>query len=329
MKRFILVAIILVTAFHSRAQSNATEIEYFLDTDNGFGLNTVLNITTPDTDITQQVLADIPLSTEIGYHKLYIRVKDINGNWSHTTRKNIEVVAPLTQNNIIMGEYFLDQDPGFDAGTAFSINPENEDIEQQFSAQILATTELGYHKLYGRVKDSKGNWSQTFRKNIEVYENPVTNLVEIEYFFEDDLGFGSKSIEPIGTPAMDGKWTFNVPYPEGNFDINNEFLFIRVKDSNGNWSITTTVDEIVTLGTENWIQKSTLVYPNPFNDNLFIDIQDDIQVNTINIYNMLGKRVYQTNFESQNIDLTVLSKGIYMMQLDSDQGKATFKIIKQ
>ena len=152
MKRIILTAIIFATTFCIGAQSNTTQVEYFLDEDNGFGLNTIVNVTSPDVDITQSVLANIPMSTPIGYHKLYMRVKDADGNWSQTVRKHIEIVAPFSQNNIVMGEYFIDEDPEYGTAISFVINPEQEDVEQAFTAQILGSTTLGYHKLYGRVK---------------------------------------------------------------------------------------------------------------------------------------------------------------------------------
>ena len=328
MKRIIFTAFLLVITLCIRAQSNATQVEYFLDTDNGFGLNTVLNITSPDTDITELVTANIPMGTSLGYHKLYMRVKDADGNWSQTVRKHIEIVPPFAQNNIVMGEYFLDQDPQFGTATSFAINPEQEDIEQAFTAQIAGSTTLGYHKLYGRVKDSKERWSHTFRKNIEVYLNPITNVVEIEYFFDNDLGFGTKSIETIGTPEADGTWTFNVPYPAGSYDFN-DILFVRVKDSNQNWSITTVLDEVASLGTESFLQKSTSVYPNPFNQNINLITPNSSEINNIRVYNALGSEVYESSLFLNNINLEFLSPGLYFLQLSTKTSQALFKIIKK
>lgn len=328
MKRIVLTTIVLVMTLCIRAQSNATQVEYFLDIDSGFGLNTIINITSPDTDITQAVIANIPMSTSVGYHKLYMRVKDADGNWSQTIRKHIEVVSSFTQNNIVMGEYFIDQDPEYGTATTFSINPQQEDIEQAFTAQILGSVTLGYHKLYGRVKDSKGNWSHTFRKNIEVYLNPNTNIVEIEYFFDGDAGFGTKDIESIGVPEDDGSWTFNVPYAAGNYDFN-DTLFVRVKDSNNSWSITTILDEVESLSTSNWLEESTLVYPNPFSKNLSISIPNQVEITKIEIFNTLGQTVYSSSENKTSLELSSLKSGLYILNLETNLGKATFKIVKK
>ncbi|APY10792.1 hypothetical protein BWZ22_05855 [Seonamhaeicola sp. S2-3] len=328
MKRIILTAILLAITLGIRAQSNATQIEYFLDVDNGFGQNTVLDIASPDIDIAETVLADIPSGISAGYHKLYIRVKDVNGNWSQTIRKHIEIVAPFVENNIVMGEYYIDDtDTGYGNSTTFPINPEEQDIEQAFTAQIAANVSLGYHKLFGRIKDSYGNWSHTFRKNIQVYLNPDTDIVEIEYFFEDDFGFSTKSIESISTPSADGAWTFNVSYPTGNYNFNDN-LFVRVKDSNNKWSITTILDEIESLSIDTYLQEKTLIYPNPFSDNLFIKLPDNQTILKTKIYNNLGQVVYTSSKNNSNIKLDSIPNGLYVLVLESESGKAAFKIIK-
>lgn len=329
MKRIILTAIVLAITLGIRAQSNATQIEYFLDADNGFGQNTVLDIASPDIDITETVLADIPSGTSVGYHKLYMRVKDADGNWSQTIRKHIEIVAPFVENNIVMGEYFIDEDYQYGTGTSFTIDPETDDIQQAFSAQIAANTPLGYHKLYGRVKDAYGNWSHTFRKNIEVYQNPNTNLVEIEYFFGDDLEFGNNTVVEITEPETDGTYTFNVPYPTGNYSFE-DVLYVRVKDSNQNWSITTTLDEIATLEVNDFLIKSTLLYPNPFNEQLNIKLPNNVTILKTEIHNSLGQTVYSSTENKTTLKVEHLKSGLYFLNLKTDMGgTASFKVIKQ
>lgn len=330
MKQIILTIAVLAITMGIHAQSNATQIEYFLDVDNGVGLNTVLDVTSPNVDITEVVLANIPSSTSIGYHKLYFRIKDADGNWGHTFRKHIEIVKPLAQNNLVTGEYFIDEDPEINNAISFNINPQEKDIEQAFTAQILASTPLGYHKLYGRVKDANNNWSHTFRKNIEVYLNPVTNLVEIEYFFGDDLDseFGNNTKISIDTPKKEGTWTFNVPYPTGNYSFD-DALFVRAKDSNSNWSITTTLDEVASLSTEDNVLKSTRIYPNPFSETISILLTNTISIKNITIYNTLGKEVYKDNSNTKDLNLGFLPQGVYFLQLSTNTAKGTFKIVKK
>ena len=332
MKRITFSAILLAIAMGIYAQPNVTQVEYFLDADNGIGMNTILDITSPDVDIIDAVLANIPPSTSIGYHKLYIRVKDENGHWSQTVRKHIEIAAPLTANNVVMGEYFLDEDYGYGAATSFTINPQEEDIEQAFSAQIAGTTTLGYHKLFGRVQDNNGNWSLTFRKNIEVYLNPDTNIVEIEYFFDSDLEFGNNTIVSIDEPEVDGTWNFYVPFPEGPYDVNVDGpLFVRAKDSNDKWSITTTLDEVdPNLSVSEVVENSLFkVYPNPTDGFINISSSVDITITNTVIYDLTGKTLYQSKQNLHQLDVSSFPSGIYILNLTSDKGSASYKLIKK
>ena len=327
MKRTILTAILLAIAISAYSQSNTVQVEYFLDTDNGFGMNTVLDITSPDIDITETILADIPSSASIGYHKLYIRAKDDDGNWSQTIRKNIEIFSPV-ENNVVMGEYFIDVDPQFGVANTFDINPEAEDIGQAFEAQILASATLGYHKLYGRVKDAQGNWSHTFRRNIEVYLNPDLNILEIEYFFGDDLEFGNNTIVTVDEPEADGTWSFDVPYPSGDYSFD-DVLFVRVKDSNEKWSITTILDEEGTLGIRDSLLKTITISPNPFSNEVEIKSTSAIDIKTITVYDITGKNVYSSLENLRIVDLSSLESGIYILNLKTETQNASFKIIKQ
>lgn len=328
MRRIIFTVFLLAITISVRAQSNVVQVEYFLDADNGFGMNTVLDITSPDIDVIETILSDIPSSTSIGYHKLYFRTKDANNNWSQTIRKHIEIFAPVVENNIVMGEFFIDEDPGVGTAITFNINPQEEDIEQQFNAQIIEATTLGYHKLYGRVKDSYGNWSHTFRKNIEVYLNPETNIVEIEYFFNDDLEFGNNALVSVSVPEEDGTWEFDVPYPAGNYSFD-DVLFIRVKDSNGNWSITTTLDEIESLGIKNNLYKTVHVSPNPFTDSINLESSKSVIFHKITVFDITGKVVYTSSDDLRILELGHLESGVYILSLSTEAEMATFKIVKQ
>ena len=64
-----------------------------------------------------------------GQHTLYLRTQNVNGVWSITSNREINVInypayrtAPDTASNIVAAEYFFDLDPGFGQGTAIPVN---------------------------------------------------------------------------------------------------------------------------------------------------------------------------------------------------------------
>ncbi len=327
MKKLLSLIWFSLVTINMTAQDDIHQVEYFIDKDEGVGLNTVLDIDA-GVDIAASIVANIPSGIEVGYHKLYIRAKDENGNWSQTTRKNIQIVQSETDNAVVLGEYYIDDDPTYSSAVSFEISPQDEDIDQAFTAQIAENASIGYHKIYGRVKDNYGNWSQTFRKNIQVVatqENP--EIVAIEYFFDEDLTYGATNVMNLEDPSNDGSWTFRVDYPEGEYDFE-DVLFVRVLDDHGNWSQTTVLDLIEELGLTELDRNQFSIYPNPVRDIINIQLNKDLQINDISIFDMGGKRVFSSKLNETAYDLNQLNSGIYILNLTTNKGKASYKLIK-
>ena len=234
MKKYIGMLAGLLLVLSAQAQTVATG-EYFIDTDPGFG---------GGVSFTGAPIADGNFSfsvnmgaTAVGFHKLYIRTKDSNGKWSHTLRKDFEVLPTSISANLVLGEYYFDIEPGFGSGAAFSTTPAT-DGDFPFVANIPAVT--GFHKMYIRTRDSNGKWSYTVRRDIEVLpaiSNP--NVVAGEYFVDTDPGFSGATAFTV-MPASDG----NFPFPVSVAGVSKGYhkLFTRTKDENGKWGLTARKD---------------------------------------------------------------------------------------
>jgi len=233
MKNFIILWFCMGLSLASLSQ-NVVQAEYFIDTDMGYGNNTLLSLT-PAADGTFQL--SIPVSSyQPGYHKLYIRTKDSDGKWSLTSKRNIEVPASDAKTVIASGEYFIDTDPGFGMGKPITITSPDSIILQNFLAATTGLSE-GYHKLYGRFEDNLGKWSLTFRRTVEVYKSDTNKVLNGEYFFKTDLGFGSCNGVSFAVPAADGSYLINIP--RNTIPADADTLFLRVRDDIENrWSIT-------------------------------------------------------------------------------------------
>ncbi len=311
------------------AQENITQVEYFLDADLGMGANTVLDIKS-GVDIETSIVANIPTDIKSGHHKLFIRTKHSDGKWSHTARKNLNIVDPAVHNKIVAGEYFIDGDPAHTFALSFEVAQQNMDIEQEFMAAISADLTTGYHKLFARLRDANGHWSQTFRKNIEVTEdNETPQITEIEYFFDSDPTFGKATVLKLDDTAADVSYTFSVAYEADSYSFDN-VLYVRAKDSNGNWSLTTALDEIdENLGIATLVQNTFTLYPNPVNDLLHIDSQENVKILGYSMYDLNGKKVFIFDANKDTYDLSELDSGMYILQIKTNKGAASYKIIKK
>ena len=85
-----------------------------------------------------------------------------------------------------------------------------------------------------------------------------------------------------------------------------------------------------TLSNENFLLNEILIYPNPTNDILNINYgTNNIDIKSIGIHDMLGKKVYQNNSKVESIDLSNFNSGIYLIEISTENnGKITKKLIK-
>jgi len=104
--------------------------------------------------------------------------------------------------------------------------------------------------------------------------------------------------------------------------------------------IATSIDNVVwesTLGIKDSKLSSFNIYPNPSADrNITVSYDSDTNAsekNNISVYNLTGTKVFETDMTNnsgsnmQNLNLSALSSGIYIMKLQSGKNTATKKLI--
>lgn len=211
--------------------------EYFIDTDPGPGAGVPISITEGQ-DISfsfDAALTGIP----DGFHKLYVRVRDAQGNYSlRQPHIFLKYATPApTAPQIVKAEYYIDTDPGLGAATPVPVTA-GQDIVFSFAAVINSLPD-GLHRLVLRCKDEKGVWSnaamQCFFKSA-VPVNPAAPIVAAEYFLNLDPGLGHGTGIPL-TEGLDLTFSFN-PFIGALAKDNFHHLFVRVLDTAGNWSLT-------------------------------------------------------------------------------------------
>ena len=72
------------------------------------------------------------------------------------------------------------------------------------------------------------------------------------------------------------------------------------------------------------------VYPNPATENLFVELDSKIKTAQSNISDLSGKSIINTKLSNQNnIDISGLQLGMYMLTVSTENGSETVKFIKQ
>jgi hypothetical protein len=139
---------------------NVNKVEYYFDTDPGFGNGLDVPVTAALDIANFNFSADVS-AVSTGFHTLYIRPRDANGKWSETAYRTFykpAVQQPLP--TIIEFEYFINTDPGSGNGVKKMVAIANYFQNFSFDACLLNAPQ-GANKLYIRAKDSNGKWSET------------------------------------------------------------------------------------------------------------------------------------------------------------------------
>ncbi|WP_345232606.1 FG-GAP-like repeat-containing protein, partial [Hymenobacter saemangeumensis] len=148
-----------------------TRLEYFIDTDPGFGLGTAVAIPASSGSDAANVGIVVPLgSLSTGFHRMNIRGRDASGKWGLTTVRSFYYEPlPAAAPNIVRAEYFFDNDPGFGLGTPVAVNPAAPDVAGLGIVADASALANGLHRFSLRVRDASGRWSlvtsRTFTKN--------------------------------------------------------------------------------------------------------------------------------------------------------------------
>jgi len=220
--------------YHGKAQ-NITRLEYAVDTDPGWGNGTQVAVT-PGPDVTASFTIDLS-GVQNGFHMLYARTCDAGANWSATHHYPFLTVDVSSLPNIVQAEYFMDTDPGFGNGTQVPVSPGTDlTFFMQLNPLLYPT---GVHQLYVRVKDEQGDWSITHSALVYVGGNAQPDITRLEYFVDQDPGFGNGTQVDI-TPGVDIFKVFNIAtdtLAEG-FHV----LYARAMNDFGDWGMTGTVN---------------------------------------------------------------------------------------
>lgn len=83
------------------------------------------------------------------------------------------------------------------------------------------------------------------------------------------------------------------------------------------------------LSTNNFSKNKLLIYPNPINETLHFSLLENEIVNEYEIYNLLGKKIISNKLIENQIDVSYLSKGVYLLKLQTNGGVLNSKFIKE
>jgi PKD repeat protein/murein DD-endopeptidase MepM/ murein hydrolase activator NlpD len=209
-----------------------TQMEYFFDSDPGFGNGEPL-ATDYDTWEENSFLLDYSQLNE-GYHTLFVRAKDSFGTWSLVATKDFYSLHTNDVQYITQMEYFFDNDPGYGMGKPITVA--NNTIEEQNVILDFSGLTEGYHSLFVRTKDNLGKWGTIASKPFyRITDSNPVNITNVEYYIDSDPGIGKATNEKVSPTLM---LQHNVFLDLNSLNQGSHKLGIRVRNGHLNWSDT-------------------------------------------------------------------------------------------
>jgi hypothetical protein len=141
----------------------------------------------------------------------------------------------------------------------------------------------------------------------EAYTTVVDAYEVLEFDFNN---------EAIGTAALNESYPFNMASLFFNFGSAGDDQTVYYFDN-------ISFGSPISLGLDSVSNETFKLYPNPVEDHLYIQ-SSDTTIKNIDIYNILGKRIYSSTSENR-LDMSSYSAGIYFVKINN----STFKIVKK
>jgi hypothetical protein len=218
-----------------RETKDITAFEYFINRDPGFGAGQRTAVLPAAPDVQQQITVNVD-TLPSGLHTIFVRAQDNTGAWSHTNSFSF-VRAVIPPNYAVTAlEYFIDHDPGFGAATPVSV-PAGANIDRMFNVTLPDSLPVGTHTLYVRTCNENGEWSVTQHFDfVSIRFNSPDKIVAVEYFVDDDPGFGAAVPLPGVVPGVAVDRVFAVDVSA--FTVGMHTLYVRARSENNRWSVT-------------------------------------------------------------------------------------------
>lgn len=126
-----------------------------------------------------------------------------------------------------------------------------------------------------------------------------------------------------GENSFDGFFGLNISLASNGNTI---IIGAPGNDGNGSGSGHARVFDLsALLSSDEYVLSQFILYPNPANNQVNIQLQEGLELKQVNIYNTLGQFI--STSKEKIINTSHLSVGMYLIEIETNQGKATKQLV--
>ncbi len=191
--------------------------------------------------------------------------------------------------------------------------------------KLLLLTFLGFFAANAQTTYNL-EWYMGIGSNVDLTIDQGDTIIwtwgdEAPHTVENKVG---SSVETFNSGILTGMGV-QYPYTFTAVGINKYFCGVHGNSMSG----TITVREV--LGVEDNSLNKISLYPNPASSTLNLVLSKNMQTGEIGVFDILGKKIYSEEFESNNnisIDISNWSSGNYFLKVVSGENSQTQRFIK-
>ncbi len=207
----------------------------------------------------------------------------------------------------------------------------NSGYSHDFAAIAISANAAGDVAICGSVRDSTTGYDKPFTmrlKRIECNASAVVTDATSTSFTANAAGVTAPAIAYVYKEGDEGyRYTDtldannNVSFSDLDEDA---FYFLKIVDGNGCEVIIEVDLANTSVGIGNVAQSMDLqIYPNPANEFLVINCDEEIE--TAEVYNIIGEQVIFVKGQITKLNVSPLAKGLYTIRLKTNEGKTAVK----
>jgi hypothetical protein len=295
--------------------------EWYIENDPGFGSGNTIDIIAGSTLEESYSASTSGLSN--GRRFVHLRCQNEAGAWSIPLKVPFKVqradLPPIAD-----GEWYIGNDPGFGAGTPIDLEA-GEVVDGLETANTEGLSQ-GRNFAYLRFQNEDGDWSVPLKRPFVINDKFPLDVVAAEYFIDEDPGIGSGiPIEVDADHFVEESYLAEV---SPALEIGDHFLYTRVQNEVGDWSINLVrTFSVGTVSTEDQaLLNTTTIYPIPTRD--FLTVKNDrFSMLEVRVFDMNGRAVEIAWANRDQLDLSALAPGTYLLRIATESGSITRKIV--
>ncbi len=247
--------------------------------------------------------------TDSGLVRLY---KNISGMWTQIGQDIEGSAGSFSGYRISLsstGNAVAIYGPSFGSNSSIIKVYENNSGNWVQIGQNIIEDAVGNYVYFGLSLSGDGNilaFGNPNKNQVKIYRNIAKSWVQIGQSIN-----GKNSTERLGSSLHLSK--------------NGENLIIGAPAANANIGLARVYNIKSLLASNEFVSQNFNIYPNPTSDILNISLKNNLVLEHVTIYNNLGQVVKTAN--KNVIDVSELAKGLYFVEVTTNQGKATKKVV--